>query len=395
MALGRLIEFFHGYVLLYLEGIHLERFVNMAINEQIHLWDLKRLSETTMRLKVSRRGFGKLRHIAYRTRTKVSLCTKHGFFQWKKKAFARKFFVISSLCGVALMIFISSLVLDIQVIGNTTVEETVILEKLSEISLKKGVFRGNIDSDKVSTHLRSSLDNIAWVGITEEGTKVIVEIKERRPAPLIVPMEVPCHIIATKDAVIREMTVENGEPAVQIGDIVTRGQILISGIVESERAETRYLHAMGSVTGKTWHEETVTSKMYEYEREYTGNTQTKRYLHLFGRSVCLSFPEEVPYYNYDTDIRRRIFGFVTWETHLCREYTLHRKDLSEEAVKQQAEALLTERLYQVCEKETVLSVQVTHAYHENGELESRLIAECQEEIGEAVDFEIQEEETNE
>ncbi len=395
MALGKLIDFFRGYVLLYLEGIHLERFINMAINEQIHLWDFKRLSETTMRLKVSRRGFGKLRHIAYRTRTKVSVCGKYGCFQWKKKAFARKFFVGTSLFGVFLMIFISSLVLDIEVIGNTTVEEMVILEKLSEINLKKGVFRGNIDTDKVSTHLRSGLDNIAWVGITEEGTKVIVEIKERRPAPLIVPMEEPCHIIATKDAVIQQMTVENGEPVVQIGEVVTQGQILISGIVEGERAPTRYLHAMGSVTGKTWHEETMTSKMYEYEKEYTGNTKTKRYLHCLGRSVCLSFPEEVSYYNYDTDARRRIFGFVTWETRVHREYTLHRKELTEEAVKQQAETLLKKRLDQACQKESVISVNVTHTYQENGEMESRLIAECQEQIGETVDFEIQEEETNE
>lgn len=396
MLFTRIVDFFQGYVVLYLEGIHLERFLNMAINEDIYLWDLKRLSETTMRLKVSRKGFKRLRHLAYKTKTKVSLCGKYGYFRWRKKALARKFFILSVLLAVVLIAFLSSLVLDIEVIGNTTVEKEVILEKLNEINLKKGVFRGNIDRDKVSNKLITDLDNISWVGITEEGTKVIIEVKERRPAPVIVPKEIPCHIVATKDAVIKNMTIENGDAAVQIGDVVAQGQVLISGIVTSEKADTRYLHAMGSVVGKTWYEETVTNKMFEYEKEYTQNVHTKRYIRFFDYPIRLSFSDQVPYYNYDTQTERKIFGFVTWETNRYSEYTLHRKERGEEEVKKQAEEMLTENLYKTYDREKVLSVTFEHSYNEAGELATRLLAECEEEIGEALDFtkemQIQEEE---
>lgn len=396
MLFTRIIDFFQGYVVLYLEGIHLERFLNMAINEDIYLWDVRRMSDTTMRLKVSRKGFKRLRHLAYKTKTKVSLGGKYGYFRWRKKASARKFFLFTVLFAVLLIAFLSSLVLEIEVVGNTTVDREVILQKLSEINLKKGVFRGNIDRDKVSAKLITDLDNISWVGITEEGTKVIIEIKERRPAPVIVPKEVPCHIVAVKDAVVKNMTIENGDAAVQIGDVVTQGQVLISGIVTSEKTEPRYLHAIGSVVGKTWYEKTVTNKMYEYEKEYTQNVHTKRYIRFFDYPIRLSFSGQVPYYNYDTQTERKIFGFVTWETNRYSEYTLQRKERDEETVKKQAEETLTEQLYQTYDKEKVLSVTFTHSYNEEGELVTRLLAECEEEIGEALDFtkemQIQEEE---
>ncbi len=391
--LSGMIDFFRGYLQLQLEGIHLERLLNMAIGQNIHLWDIKRLSDTVMRLKVSRRGFGKLRHAVYKTRTRVHICGKHGWFLWKRRILSGKWLAISLATAGICMLFLSSLVLDIRVIGNSAVAEEEILAKLSEINLKKGVFRGNIDGERVSDYLVTRMNNIAWVGIQEKGTQVIVEIKERRPAPEIVPADIPCHIIATKEAVVQTLTVENGEAAVQPGEVVAAGQILISGIVESERAQTRYLHAMGRATGKTWHEETVVGKLYTFDKEYTGNSCKERSLSFGEREIGI--PHKPKYYNYDTETRRRIFGFLTWETKEYKEYTLHRRELSEDDVKKQSEEALLERLYALYEKEKIHSVSFTHSYNQAGELESRLLAECIEEIGIEMDFEIQEESPDE
>ena len=47
-----------------------------------------------------------------------------------------------------------------------------ILEKLNDIGLKKGTFRSKIDNREIEVKLINEIEEISWVGIREEGTRL-------------------------------------------------------------------------------------------------------------------------------------------------------------------------------------------------------------------------------
>jgi hypothetical protein len=62
------------------------------------------------------------------------------------------------------------------------------------------------------------------------------------------PDTTPANIVADRDCVIEEITVVKGTPVVKVGDTVRRGDLLISGIIETENG-TEYVRAEGTVRG--------------------------------------------------------------------------------------------------------------------------------------------------
>lgn len=50
-------EFLKGYVIIKVEGLTLERFLNLAATRDIYLWDINRIGHTILEMKVTIEGF--------------------------------------------------------------------------------------------------------------------------------------------------------------------------------------------------------------------------------------------------------------------------------------------------------------------------------------------------
>lgn len=59
----------------------------------------------------------------------------------------------------------------------------------------------------------------------------------------MVPLDEYCNIVSKKRAQITKITASSGTIAVNVGDIVTEGSILIGGWMEGNYTGTRYVHA--------------------------------------------------------------------------------------------------------------------------------------------------------
>jgi similar to stage IV sporulation protein len=118
--------------------------------------------------------------------------------------------------------------------------------------------------------------------------------------PEILPKDSPCNIIAKSDGVIEVIDAVNGERLVSIGDVVTKGQLLISGAIDSKMdAGVRYVHADGEVLATTWHEITVEIPKYEEIRTRTGKSKSKHMLKVFNFYVNFFLNDRISYDNYD------------------------------------------------------------------------------------------------
>ncbi|MBQ7102629.1 MAG: sporulation protein YqfD, partial [Anaerotignum sp.] len=84
----------------------------------------------------------------------------------------------------------------------------------------------------------------------------------------------PCDVVATQDGVIVSVTVERGTPLVQAGDVVQKGDVLISSElpvgVEGEEQYTDYTAAEGAVTARIWQRLTEEMTFRYEEKQYSG-----------------------------------------------------------------------------------------------------------------------------
>ena len=385
--LERIYNFYKGYVNIKVCGNQTERFLNLAVKSGIYIWNLKRISDKEITLSVSVKGFKKLRKAAFETGSKIKILDKKGFNRYVVRLKKKKILLYGSLIGFVLIFILSSFVLDIEIVGNVSVSDLEIYQKLSEINLQKFSLRSNIDSERISLKLINDFDTISWVGVKESGTKLIIEVKERKLPPEMLPLDVPCHIVAKKDGIICNMTVENGEPQVALNEIVTKGQLLVSGIIPTKFDGMRYVHSMANITAKTWEEKFLDVKLYEYEKIFTGKKTNKKLLKIFSHEFDLSFGKIIPYYNSKETVKRKVFGFFEITDKTYEEYTLKKKPLTEEEAVKRAKEELYSSLLKDYEENMIKSVDYQVTKVDNETLTIRMIANLEEEIGEVLEIE--------
>lgn len=295
MLVLKLWNYMRGYVIVKVEGLALERFINMCIARGIYLWDIKRINYTTLEAKIGIQGFKELRNIVKRAGCRVSIHKKNGYPFWVHKLKKRKMLLVGAFFCFLILIFSSTFIFSIEIVGNEELEKKEIISSLSELGLKPGTNRYFVNLKEIETELLLDLDQIAWVAIEVRGVRAKVEIVEKRLVPDIIDKDTPCNVIAKKNGVIEKVLARNGDAVVEEGDIVTKGDLLINGVVQRENMdEPMLVHSYGEVYAKTYYETTESKNLIEIKKEKTGQKFKKQTFNL--GSIELSFNKgDIPY----------------------------------------------------------------------------------------------------
>lgn len=377
--------FIKGRVRVRISGRQPERFINLALRNNIYLYNIEKRGGEIY-FTVSPRGFLLLRPIAAKTGIRAAIISKSGLFTYTKKLKKRKTLILLSSALFVFMLFISSLVLDIDITGNEILQNDEIIAKLSEIGLKKFTFRSKIDTDDIRLKLMKEFPSLAWAGVYENGTRITVDIRERVSPPAMVDKSIPCDLVAKKEGRIISVTAENGEKAVKVGDAVVKGQVLISGTIPVKNSEEkRYVHSMGSVIAETVLSRKADVRLYEYEKLYTGKEKSFLIIKVKGKTV---FGERIPpWFNFDREEKRRVISFLEFNTVTLREYTLKKVKVGEEKALSDAKKELEQELRASAGGEVREIVHhVEYADEETRLLES--VAYIKEEIAEEKEIEV-------
>lgn len=214
-------------------------------------------------------------------------------------------FVISLI----LTVLLSSVVWDVRVSGNESLDTEEIIQSLSECGFGIGDFWIAKNTSTIETHVLATNKKIAWININRRGTVAYVRVIERETehwADDTMKMGYS-NVIATADCVIEEITVKRGIAVVKPGDVVRKGDLLIAGILSSESGGG-FCYAEGSVIGRV--SDTLTVEM---DRNYEKNIYSGRKIH----SIDLNF------FNFSVNIFK-IYGNLTNECDIIEteiEYT--------------------------------------------------------------------------
>ncbi|HOJ09007.1 MAG TPA: sporulation protein YqfD [Clostridiales bacterium] len=391
MLFLRLWNYIRGYVIILIEGYYLERFINICTHRQIFLWDVNRSSDIAMTLKVSIQGFKLLRPVAQKTYCAIKIVDKKGLPFILSRYKKRKAFALGALLFFFLINVLASFIWDIEITGNMEIGRMEIAEALFSMGIKPGTLKYKVDVDIVANELMLKMEKLAWVGFEIRGTRALLYLKERQKPPELVAKDIPCNIIAGKDGIIKSVIVKAGQELVTAGDTVTKGQILVTGVIKgkNENEPQKLVHAIAEIEARTWYEANGTVKFKTVETVRTGKTTEIYRLKLLGKETNIPFLKKMDFVNYDKIEFRKVLSLgkdlvLPFEllTEKYYENELVEKSLSVDEAKEAAENKAIKKLMDIIpEKAEILNRIIDFKQNNEDAITANIIIECIEDIG--------------
>ncbi len=317
MILFKFMSYLQGYLVILVTGAAPEKFVNMSAGRGIYLWDIIRVSDSEVVMKVHLSTVKALRHIARRTHCRFKVKRRVGVpfcLNWIKQ---RRSLALGAFFFVGALYFLSSFIWFIEVRGNDRLAVNEILLAAEEAGLSRGTPKWQIEPVRVEAYIGERIPLVAWTGVYIKGTRVTIEVSERT-----VPDEEerrPSHIVAKKTGLIKEILILSGHPAVREGDTVSQGQVLISGeipppeepLMQGEATKpgekhkpvqpARLVHAKGIVRARVWYEGYGEAAVVETGQRLTGRCETRVSMKFKGKEIILSGSQIIPYDLYEAN----------------------------------------------------------------------------------------------
>ena len=299
MFIKILLNYILGYVRITVEGYYIERFINICRNNKIIIWNLKRNKSVQLNLNIGIKDFKKIKKIAKKTKCKVKIIKKKGlpflFNRYKKrKIFFGFLLLILVLIGIS-----SNFIWNIEIKIENAEQLDNIYEDITSAGLETGKMKNKINTKEIINQIRLKRNDIAWMGIELKGTNAIVKLVKAESKPDIVDEEDYCNIVSDKVGVITKINAKNGTLAVNVGDTVNVGTVLINGWMEGKYTGIRYVHAQGDIEAKVWYTKSTKILYNTTERSETGNVENKY---------------KIKFNNFEINLSKRVSKFKIYDT---------------------------------------------------------------------------------
>lgn len=312
-----------GYIRFTATGVFVERFLNLMARDRIAVWNGKKTGDTYTGC-VDIKGYKKLRKHARKTGVRVRIAQKRGvpFTRYK---YRYRYGIVAGLLLFAVFLGIMSrFIWRIEVNGNTEVTESSILQVLEGLDVKTGVLRSSIDVRDSERRALLLLHELSWVALNIEGSTIHVEVKERAVPPDMVDPDKPCNIVAAADGQILTLNAFDGQPVVNAGDTVRKGDIVVSGITQDRMGKNLFRHSRAEVIATINY--TIEAEVpFDYiEYVETGRSRHRGYLNLMGFQLPLFLPLRIPHpFHVDrSETPLVLFGAELPFSYLKEDYTL-------------------------------------------------------------------------
>ncbi len=287
---------------------------------------------------VHKKDFNELKKVGEACNAQISVLDKIGVVFAVSRYKKRVGLIMGIILAFFMIAYLSDVVMIIEVYGNENVSDSYVLSLLNDAGIYIGARISEIDLRDAERKAVSSSKDISWIGIRSSGCKIQIEINEMDNSPEMVQKNIPCNIVAAKDAQIIEIkNVYSGMLVQMLNSGVKKGELLISGTVEDGKGGVYYTHSIGEIIGR--YNETVTfSQPYLGEIVNFAPPLIRKTIHFFGCKIPLyikkdslgqyEFDEKVTYLEL-FDMKFPI-GMITSE---YRPYTIENVDYNQEQTK--------------------------------------------------------------
>lgn len=398
MLYRNVLNFLRGSVQVEIECACPERVLNLCAVEEIAFWDLQWLSPIALRLRVTRRGWRALREVCTRADAQASRLRERGAPQLLLRLRTR-YALLAALALFALLLFGGNLFIwSFEVTGNETVPTETILRALEKCGVAVGSQGLKIHQEDVRNRALLELPDVAWLAVNVRGCVAHVQVVERKRPPAVVQESQVCNVVARREGLVTRVQALDGKAVAAPGSVVTEGELLISGVADSERSGLRLLHGMGEVWARTWYDLTVRVPLTYEKKVYTGKEKRSHTL-IWGENRLKIGAKGSSICNVDCDkIKNQtqwtLFGLfalpVTWETETLLPYELEATPRSRADAETQGKDVLETYLAALLGETGSVTQRRFSTAVEGDTLVVTLSAECEEQIGKEVPIAVSE-----
>lgn len=153
-------------------------------------------------------------------------------------------------------------------------------QALVELGVQPGAAKSALDLRAIEDALVAGVQGVKFCQARVRGVTLTLKAQQAQSAPDTLTLSPPGSLYARCDAVVERVQVLAGSAAVQRGDTVRAGDLLIAGVEQVSREETAPVKAVGIVTGRVWYEGLGESALSETELVRTGAVATRRAIRL-------------------------------------------------------------------------------------------------------------------
>ncbi len=194
---------------------------------------------------------------------------------------------IGFLLAVLMIFFSQTVVWDIRIDGEEALSEEYVEQVLSECGLSVGMRKKSLDIDAIENRTLIEAEGISWISVNIIGSVAKVEIRElavfddEEDDGLTGAVDV----VAERGGVIVGFDEVHGNIVTAVGDSVSEGQVLISGVFGDEVEGYRFVSADGKVFAEVDKSFSVSVPRKYQKKVYTGEVKYEKYLIFFEKEI--------------------------------------------------------------------------------------------------------------
>lgn len=195
--------------------------------------------------------------------------------------------LIGFLAMVVLLAISDNYVWTVKILNNGGVPDKDIMAALDAVGFGPGSKISAVDFDELQNDVLLVSDGIAWITVNMRGTVATVEA---RAAELGEKEEkvTGANVVAAVDGQVQYIIPYSGRAVVKAGDVVRAGQLLISGVTQSDLSGTRFYAADGVVMAATHRTLTVSVPFERVIPVATGRIYNETRINIFNKIINIS-----------------------------------------------------------------------------------------------------------
>ena len=284
MLIIEFLRYFFGYINFKAYGGLADRFLNLCTREKIPVWNIKNVNGTIF-ASTTIDGYFALKIPARKSGMQLCAIEKKGLKYFFRKHKSRVGILVGAMIFIGLIATLSQFVWSVSIVGNVSIDEDVLLSAFENHGVKVGAKISDIDAKNVAKTVVSEIENLSWAAVNRKGSVIVIEVRESTKAPDIYDDKTPTNLVASEDGVILSIDILHGKEEVKPGWAVTKGDLLVSGVISHADGTEVLVHADGYVKAlvKKSHISTdmdITLYNQSYEK-------TRKVIFFFGMKIPL------------------------------------------------------------------------------------------------------------
>ncbi len=280
----KILKIFSSSIKIKVTGRNINNFLKRLINNNINIEKVIPISHKEIDLIINYQDLDKV--LKLKTIYNIKIVRYYGKLRIIKRI-KKDIFILSSLLISLLLIYtLSNVIFKVEVIHSNKNIIKLVTKELEDNGIKKYKFvKKYQEIEKIKNKiLEENKDTLEWLEIIREGTKYTIRVEERiinnKPKDNKI-----YNIVASKNAVIKNIYAESGEKIRSINTYVKKGDIIISSDITLPNNEKISKTASGKVQGEVWYNINIEYPYQYHEIKYTGNKKKVLVLNLLNKRI--------------------------------------------------------------------------------------------------------------